>query len=273
MSAAPSGGGGDRRLLGPRPDRPGRGAGHGVQPQRRPLGAVAGATRCSALGVFYVVQEAPFLGAVQIIVYTGAIMILFLFVLMLVGRDSSDSVVETLRGQRIAATVLGSASPGWSAPASPAPPGTSRSAGLGGRRRRARRQHPGDRRAAVHPLPARLRGHQRAADHRRGRRDGAGAHRARARQPAVPRRSCPGPASSPATARSTLPGPGVYARANSVAAPGLLPDGSVAEQLRHRRRAAGRRRDAAADRPRRSSARPDAALGTLDPAPLDGGDR
>jgi NADH-quinone oxidoreductase subunit J len=59
------------------------------------------------LGVFYVVQEAPFLGAVQIIVYTGAIMILFLFVLMMVGRDSSDSVVETLRGQRIAATVLG----------------------------------------------------------------------------------------------------------------------------------------------------------------------
>jgi NADH-quinone oxidoreductase subunit J len=60
-----------------------------------------------SLGVFYVVQEAPFLGAVQIIVYTGAIMILFLFTLMLVGRDSSDSVVETLRGQRIAATLLG----------------------------------------------------------------------------------------------------------------------------------------------------------------------
>src|SRR6478672_1567421 len=58
-------------------------------------------------GVFYVVQEAPFLGAVQIIVYTGAIMILFLFVLMLVGRDSSDSVVETLRGQRVAAILLG----------------------------------------------------------------------------------------------------------------------------------------------------------------------
>src|SRR5215213_5586759 len=60
-----------------------------------------------SLGVFYVVQSAPFLGAVQIIVYTGAIMILFLFVLMLVRRDSSDSVVETLRGQRVAATVLG----------------------------------------------------------------------------------------------------------------------------------------------------------------------
>jgi NADH-quinone oxidoreductase subunit J len=64
-------------------------------------------TTMLCLGVFYVVQSAPFLGAVQIIVYTGAIMILFLFVLMLVGRDSSDSVVETLRGQRVAATVLG----------------------------------------------------------------------------------------------------------------------------------------------------------------------
>src|SRR3712207_3882625 len=64
-------------------------------------------TTMLSLGVFYVVQEAPFLGAVQIIVYTGAIMILFLFVLMLVGRDSSDSVVETLRGQRVAAIVLG----------------------------------------------------------------------------------------------------------------------------------------------------------------------
>jgi NADH-quinone oxidoreductase subunit J len=44
---------------------------------------------------------------VQIIVYTGAIMILFLFVLMLVGRDSSDSIVETLRGQRWIAAVFG----------------------------------------------------------------------------------------------------------------------------------------------------------------------
>ena len=60
-----------------------------------------------SLGVFYFIQEAPFLGVVQIIVYTGAIMILFLFVLMLVGRDSSDSIVETLRGQRWAATLFG----------------------------------------------------------------------------------------------------------------------------------------------------------------------
>ncbi|MGV9210784.1 NADH-quinone oxidoreductase subunit J [Micromonospora sp. RB23] len=59
------------------------------------------------LGVFYVLQSGPFIGMVQIIVYTGAIMMLFLFVLMLVGRDSSDSLIETLRGQRVAAIVLG----------------------------------------------------------------------------------------------------------------------------------------------------------------------
>ena len=60
-----------------------------------------------SLGMFYVIEQGPFLGLVQIIVYTGAIMILFLFVLMLVGRDASDSIVETLRGQRWAATLFG----------------------------------------------------------------------------------------------------------------------------------------------------------------------
>ncbi|WDZ86341.1 NADH-quinone oxidoreductase subunit J [Micromonospora cathayae] len=59
------------------------------------------------LGVFYVIQAGPFIGMVQIIVYTGAIMMLFLFVLMLVGRENSDSLIETLRGQRIAAILLG----------------------------------------------------------------------------------------------------------------------------------------------------------------------
>src|SRR3954447_19789069 len=60
-----------------------------------------------SLGTFYVIEQGPFLGLVQIIVYTGAIMILFLFVLMLVGRDASDSLVETLRGQRLAALLAG----------------------------------------------------------------------------------------------------------------------------------------------------------------------
>ncbi len=55
----------------------------------------------------YAAQDAPFLAAVQVIVYTGAILMLFLFVLMLVGVDSSDSLVETLRGQRAAAFLVG----------------------------------------------------------------------------------------------------------------------------------------------------------------------
>ena len=60
-----------------------------------------------SLAVLYAVQDAPFLFAVQIIVYTGAILMLFLFVLMLVGVDASDSVVETIRGQRLFAVLVG----------------------------------------------------------------------------------------------------------------------------------------------------------------------
>ncbi|AFM16324.1 NADH:ubiquinone oxidoreductase subunit 6 (chain J) [Mycolicibacterium chubuense NBB4] len=60
-----------------------------------------------ALAVLYIVQDAPFLGVVQVVVYTGAVMMLFLFVLMLIGVDSSESLVETLRGQRVAAIVIG----------------------------------------------------------------------------------------------------------------------------------------------------------------------
>ena len=60
-----------------------------------------------SLAVLYAVQDAPFLFVVQIIVYTGAILMLFLFVVMLVGVDASDSVVETIRGQRAMAIVAG----------------------------------------------------------------------------------------------------------------------------------------------------------------------
>ena len=60
-----------------------------------------------SLGVFYVLQAGPFIGMVQIIVYTGAIMMLFLFVIMLVGRHTRDSLIEVLRGQRLAAVILG----------------------------------------------------------------------------------------------------------------------------------------------------------------------
>jgi NADH-quinone oxidoreductase subunit J len=57
------------------------------------------------LAILYVTLQAPFLFAVQIIVYTGAILMLFLFVLMLVGVDASDSLVETIRGQRLLASI------------------------------------------------------------------------------------------------------------------------------------------------------------------------
>lgn len=66
---------------------------------------LAGTMLC--LAILYVVQDAPFLGVVQVVVYTGAVMMLFLFVLMLVGVDSGDSLIETLRGQRTAALLAG----------------------------------------------------------------------------------------------------------------------------------------------------------------------
>jgi NADH-quinone oxidoreductase subunit J len=55
------------------------------------------------LATFYAMQGAPFLAFVQIIVYTGAVLMLFLFVIMLIGASSADSVVETIKGQRMAA--------------------------------------------------------------------------------------------------------------------------------------------------------------------------
>jgi NADH-quinone oxidoreductase subunit J len=59
------------------------------------------------LATFYAMQGAPFLAFVQIIVYTGAVLMLFLFVIMLIGASSADSVVETIKGQRMAAGLAG----------------------------------------------------------------------------------------------------------------------------------------------------------------------
>ena len=69
--------------------------------------AIGMVTAMISLGITYLVLlEAPFLGVVHIFVYTGAVMMLFLFVVMLIGVDHSDSVVETLKGQRIATGLL-----------------------------------------------------------------------------------------------------------------------------------------------------------------------
>jgi NADH-quinone oxidoreductase subunit J len=60
-----------------------------------------------SLAVLYALAGAPFLAFVQVIVYTGAVLMLFLFVLMIVGVTSADSVVETIRGQRLWAGTAG----------------------------------------------------------------------------------------------------------------------------------------------------------------------
>ncbi len=215
-----------------------------------------------SLGIFYVVQQAPFLGAVQVIVYTGAIMILFLFVLMLVGRDSSDSVVETLRGQRTGATVLGV---GFAALVGAGIARATRDlpvAGLDGARG-AEGNIPGiaellfsryllafevtSALLITAAVGAMVLAHiEREPGNRRSQRELSKA-RFLGDHP------------------STRPGPGVYARANSVAAPALLPDGGTAaesvgtglepQQVDEMPRPTGRRQLGS----------PDAALGSLEP--------
>jgi NADH-quinone oxidoreductase subunit J len=220
------------------------------------------------LGVFYVVQQAPFLGAVQIIVYTGAIMILFLFVLMLVGRDSSDSVVETLRGQRVAATVLGIGFAGLIgagiARATAGLPVTGLGAGqLGGNgnvggiarllfTRYLLAFEVTSALLITAAVGAMVLAHiEREPGTRRSQKELSRA-RFLSEHP------------------QTLPGPGVYARANSVAAPGRLPDGRPAESSF----ATGIEPQRVDELPRGTGrgqlGSPDDALGTLDPAPLEG---
>jgi NADH-quinone oxidoreductase subunit J len=219
------------------------------------------------LGVFYVIQEAPFLGAVQIIVYTGAIMILFLFVLMLVGRDSSDSVVETLRGQRTAATVLGIGFAGLvGAGIAHATMGLVVH-GFGAQGARGVGNVSGIARliftryllafeitsallitAAVGAMV--LAHIEREPGSRRSQRELSKARFLTSRP-------------------QTLPGPGVFARGNSVATPALLPDGRPTEDSF----ASGIDPRPVEPLPggtgRRQLGSPDDALGTLDPAPED----
>ncbi len=60
------------------------------------------------VALLFVAQQAHFLAAVQVIVYAGAIVVLFLFVIMLIGVDRSDTVApETIKGQRAGAAIVG----------------------------------------------------------------------------------------------------------------------------------------------------------------------
>ena len=61
------------------------------------------------LAVFYVLLEAPFLAVVQIIIYAGAVMVLFLFVIMLLGVDRDEVFVEPIKFQRIIGGLLATA--------------------------------------------------------------------------------------------------------------------------------------------------------------------
>jgi NADH-quinone oxidoreductase subunit J len=177
------------------------------------------------LGIFYFVEEGPFLGVVQIIVYTGAIMILFLFVIMLVGRDSTDSLVETLRGQRVAAIVLGLGFAGLAGTAIGRSLGDTTPAGLAGVNANGRNV------AAiaeklftdylfafeltsalliVAAVGAMVLAHlERDPGTRRTQRT-LSRERYRSARP------------------QPLPGPGVFATGDSIATPALLPDGSIA---------------------------------------------
>ncbi|AUS79123.1 NADH-quinone oxidoreductase subunit J [Actinoalloteichus sp. AHMU CJ021] len=184
-----------------------------------------------SLGVVYMVQQAPFLGIVQIIVYTGAIMMLFLFVLMLVGRDSADSVVEVIRGQRLLATLFGVGFAVLVVGAVARSLGTVESAGLGAVNavQDGNVTGLGNLLFTDYVFPFELTGallvvatvgalmfvlaDKRSAPPRKSQREQAD-ERFRGDKPRV----------------SPLPGPGVFATANSVAVPALLPDGSVAPE-------------------------------------------
>ena len=81
----------------------------GVVASRNPVhAALSLVATLFGIAVLFVAQEAHFLAAVQVIVYAGAIVVLFLFVIMFLGVDTAENLrVEPLVGQRVAAGVLG----------------------------------------------------------------------------------------------------------------------------------------------------------------------
>ena len=125
-----------------------------------------------SLAVLYIAQEALFLGVVQVVVYTGAVMMLFLFVMMLIGVDLSESLVETIRGQRVAAIMAGVGF-GVLLIAGIGNVSVAGFTGLPEANNNHERGRSGG--ADLHPLPVGVRADRRVVDHRRRRRDGAGA--------------------------------------------------------------------------------------------------
>lgn len=66
--------------------------------------SLAGMMIC--LGCLYASMDAPFLFVAQIVVYTGAVMMLFLFTMMIIGIDTTESLVETIKGHKFLSIVF-----------------------------------------------------------------------------------------------------------------------------------------------------------------------
>ena len=86
--------------------------GIGVVTSRNPVhAALSLVMTLFGIAVLFIEQHAYFLAAVQVIVYAGAIVVLFLFVIMFLGVDREEDISsEPLRGQRPLALVLGAIS-------------------------------------------------------------------------------------------------------------------------------------------------------------------
>lgn len=180
-----------------------------------------------SLAVLYLANAAPFLGMVQIIVYTGAVMMLFLFVLMVVGVDSSDSLVETLRGQRVVGILLAAGfgilivlAVGSALSGLPAVGLDAANAEYGGNVEGIARLLFSDYLLAFEVVAGLLITAALGAL--------VLAHRERW-QPRRTQREISEERIKTGVHPAPLPAPGVYARHNAVDTPGLLPDGSISE--------------------------------------------
>jgi len=173
-----------------------------------------------SLAILYLLQGAPFLAFVQVIVYTGAVLMLFLFVLMIVGVSSRDAIVETIKGQwlwtgvaAIALLVLLALTVGHAAIGPAASSGTAYSTGnLQGIARLIFTTYvfPFEVTSALlitAALGAMVLAHRERTTPKPTQRE-------------LARRRVTGGQPTP------LPGPGTYARHNAVDMPALLPDGS-----------------------------------------------
>jgi NADH-quinone oxidoreductase subunit J len=80
----------------------------GVVLMRNPVhSALSLVTVLISIAVLFVLQNAQLVAAVQVIVYAGAIVVLFLFVIMLLGVDRSESLADPVKSQRPIAIVIG----------------------------------------------------------------------------------------------------------------------------------------------------------------------